>query len=267
MRKKKAMKKFDVSTLVVTKIYDVYASFLEEETEAEATAEHNVFVIKKGGRSVYEINGKNYLADANHVLFMPVGTKYSLSVEKSAPATIIEFDSEPSSEASVREYFFNNEKDIIGAAKNLLHYWKLQGPAYASKCLSELYGIMTQISTTDLYTHSLAGKYHLIHKSVKYIEANYNRADLYTPDLAEMSGIGETYYRSIFLSVFNCAPAKYIQNYRVDKAKELIIKSSALVEDVAIAVGFANASYFCKVFKSVTGMTPSEFAEHGRRLG
>jgi two-component system response regulator YesN len=130
-----------------------------------------------------------------------------------------------------------------------------------------MYSLITQISTIDSYTYSLAGKYRLIHRSVKYIEANYARQDLYTPMLAEMSDMGETYYRSIFISVFNMAPAKYIQNYRVGKAKELLINSEGSIEEIAVAVGFANSSYFCKVFKSLTDMTPSEFAHKCGSLG
>jgi AraC-like DNA-binding protein len=85
--------------------------------------------------------------------------------------------------------------------------------------------------------------------------------------LAEMSGVGETYYRNIFLAVFDMPPAKYIQLYRVGKAKELLLNTSASIEEIAVAVGFANASYFCKVFKNLTGMTPSEFAQKCGSLG
>jgi AraC-like DNA-binding protein len=148
-----------------------------------------------------------------------------------------------------------------------LQYFGLRGPAYFSKCFSELYNLITQISTVHAYNHSLAGKYGLIHASVKYIEANFARQDLYTPMLAEMSGIGETYYRNIFLAVFNMPPARYIQLYRVEKAKELLLNTGASVEEIAVAVGFANASYFCKVFKSLTDMTPSEFAHKCGSLG
>ena len=73
--------------------------------------------------------------------------------------------------------------------------------------------------------------------------------------------------RGIFISVFNMPPAHYIQLYRVEKSKELLLNSSATIEEIAVAVGFANASYFCKVFKSLTGMTPSEFAQKCRSIG
>ena len=49
--------------------------------------------------------------------------------------------------------------------------------------------------------------------------------------LAELSGIGETYYRNIFLAVFNMPPAHYIQLYRVGKAKELLLNKSEFFKD------------------------------------
>lgn len=85
--------------------------------------------------------------------------------------------------------------------------------------------------------------------------------------LAEMSGMGETYYRNIFQSVFGVPPTRYIQQYRVEKAKARLVSGVGSVEEIAVSVGFANASYFCKVFKALTDLTPLEFAEKARRVG
>ena len=82
-----------------------------------------------------------------------------------------------------------------------------------------------------------------------------------------MSGIGETYYRNIFIAVFNMPPAKYIQSYRIDKAKELLVSTTLSLEEIATKVGFANSSYLCKVFKSTTGMTPLAFSQKARHIG
>ena len=46
-----------------------------------------------------------------------------------------------------------------------------------------------------------------------------------------------------------------------------MVNDTGSVEEIAVSVGFANASYFCKVFKSLTGLTPLEFAEKARRVG
>ncbi len=261
------MKKFDISNIIISQIHDVYSYSLPEDEEGTAAASHSVLIIKRAGSSEYKIGAKKYTADANTVLFIPAGTEYSMYIYKPGECIIVEFDCTSSTEMQVCEFATGNDKEINATVKTLLYYWKLKGPAYHSKCLSELYAFVTQLSTVYSYTYSLAGKYRMIHKSVKYIEANYRKIDLYTPDLAEMSGMGETYYRSIFLSVFNVAPAKYIQNYRIEKAKELLVNSSGSIDDIASAVGFANASYFCKVFKATVGLTPTEFAAKSKKLG
>ena len=260
------MKKFDISNLTVLDIYGVRAACLPVDSEAEAVAEHCLLIVKGRGESEYEMNGKKLIADVDNIVFIPKGQRYSMYVGREGVCTVIEFDVADTDVPSA-QFYTEGDTNVMSTVKNLLHYWTLRGPSYRSKCLSELYGLLTQISSIQSFSNSLAGKYSLIHRSVKYIESHYARQDLYTPMLADMSGMGETYYRSIFISVFGVAPTRYIQQYRVDKAKELLINSTGSVEDIAVAVGFANSSYFCKVFKSITGVTPSEYAEHGRLVG
>jgi len=262
------MKNFDISSLIVSKIYGVYDYSLEEETEARAVAAHSLLIVRKNGRSLYSADGKTLCADSENIIFIPKGTEYSFSVEERGKCAVVEFDvAQSADELRLSAFFFGGEKEIFATLKNLSLFWKLKGPAYHSKCLSELYSLFTQIFTVHAQTYSLAGKYGLIHRSVKFIEANYSRQDLYTPMLAEMSGIGETYYRNIFISVFSMPPARYIQLFRVEKAKEKLVNSSLSIEEIAVSVGFANSSYFCKVFKSLEGLTPSEFAEKSKSFG
>lgn len=261
------MKKFDISNLEVTNIEGIYRSALSIDSSAKTVARTSLIIVKRSGRSTYDIKGKRFVADNENILFIPVGTEYEMYVEREGECTVIELSVANAELLSAASFYTGGDKDVFDSVKSLFHYWTLRGPAYRSKCLSELFGLLTQISSIQSFSSSLAGKYGLIHRSVKYIEAHYNRQDLYTPALAEMSGMGETYYRSIFIAVFGVAPTRYIQQYRVNKAKELLIRTGASVEDIAVAVGFANSSYFCKVFKSITGTTPSEFAEKGRLVG
>ncbi len=267
------MKNFDISSIILTSITDVRRVTHAADHSASATAAHCTLVIRRSGASVYTCKKHTRTACADTVLFIAAGTEYSIQVQKAGECTVIEFDASTEllnrefPAGGICEYMTEGDKSIHKLAKNLFQYYNLRGPAHSSKCLSELYALLTQVSTVHAYNHSLAGKYGLIHDSVKFIEANYARQDLYTPMLAELSEIGETYYRSIFQAVFNMPPAKYIQLYRVGKAKELLLSGYHNVEQIAVAVGFANASYFCKVFKSLTGMTPSEFAQNSRSLG
>ena len=261
------MKKFDISNLTVLDIVGLYKSCLSMDSEAKAVAGTSMLIVKQSGRTSYTVGGMKMKADNENILFFPKGTEYEMYVEREGECTVIELNVADADKLPVASLYTGGDKDIFATVKNIVHYWTLRGPAYRSKCLSELYSLLTQISSIQSFSNSLAGKYGLIHRSVKFIEANYNRQDLYTPMLAEMSGMGETYYRSIFISVFGVAPTRYIQQYRVDKAKELLVNTNASIEEIAEKVGFANSSYFCKVFKALTGLTPSEFAQRAKRLG
>lgn len=262
------MKKFDISTLIISKIENVYSLKLKKHTEAKAKLSHSALIIRQSGVSTYKIGKEEFEVNPESALFLPAGVEYELDVENFGVCTVIEFDAANSAaELAPCGFLIAGDKDIAKEAAGVAHFWALKGPAYHSKCLSEIYSIITRISNQSAFNSTLAGKYGLIHHSVKYLESNYANPDLYTPELAEMSGMGETYYRNIFIAVFNTPPTKYIQQYRVDKAKELLVNTELAVDDIAVKVGFANASYFCKVFKSLTGYTPSEFAAKGRKLG
>jgi AraC-like DNA-binding protein len=254
--------------LIISHIVNIYSHTVEEDAESTAKAEHSLLIIKRKGRSIYTVNQAQLVADPDHILYLPVGTDYDLYVDREGPCCVIEFDtSDQKNDGAPCAFYIGNDEEIAASLKTILYYWNLRGPAYHSKCLSEIYNLLTQISNIQSYAYSLAGKYQLIHRSINYIERNYANPDLYTPMLAKMSGIGETYYRNIFLSVFGVPPTRYIQQYRIEKAKERLVSTSNSVDEIAVAVGFSNASYFCKVFKSLTGMTPSEFAERGKRIG
>lgn len=50
-----------------------------------------------------------------------------------------------------------------------------------------------------------------------------------------------------------------LREYRLTKAKELLVAGNMRVNEIASAVGFTDAKYFARVFKAATGKTPREF--------
>jgi AraC-like DNA-binding protein len=52
---------------------------------------------------------------------------------------------------------------------------------------------------------------------------------------------------------------KYIQQVRLEKAKELLAYTNAPVKAVADAAGFVNESHFCKLFKKVHFVSPVQY--------
>ena len=83
--------------------------------------------------------------------------------------------------------------------------------------------------------------------------------DISVSELARHAGMSEVYFRKLFKSVAGVSPAKFIVDQRVRRAKELLSLDYLTLDDVSERCGFSSLSYFCRVFKENTGMTPGEF--------
>ncbi len=55
--------------------------------------------------------------------------------------------------------------------------------------------------------------------------------------------------------------AEYLQNIRLEKAKELLVHTKDPVKQVSFDVGYADPKHFAKVFKSITGIKPNEYRQ------
>ena len=56
-----------------------------------------------------------------------------------------------------------------------------------------------------------------------------------------------------------------MQEQLITKAKELIRHSELRLTDISQLVGYDDQSYFTKVFKRVTGLSPNEYKKRGKK--
>ena len=85
------------------------------------------------------------------------------------------------------------------------------------------------------------------------------REEITVSQLATRAQMSEVYFRKLFKSVTGVSPARFMIDCKVDRAKELLFENYLSLEDIAERCGFSSPSYFCRVFKENTGMTPGEF--------
>ncbi|MCJ8006466.1 AraC family transcriptional regulator [Lederbergia wuyishanensis] len=77
-------------------------------------------------------------------------------------------------------------------------------------------------------------------------------------ELADISGYHPTYFTSLFKELIGYSPKQYLINERIKKAKLLLLDAKT-VEEVSLKLGYTSIHYFCRNFKSITGLTPTEF--------
>ena len=57
----------------------------------------------------------------------------------------------------------------------------------------------------------------------------------------------------------------YIMTVRVDKAKALLLQTNYKINDIAMTVGYEDTHYFAKVFRKITGESPSDYRLRERK--
>lgn len=92
----------------------------------------------------------------------------------------------------------------------------------------------------------------------QFIQDHYTE-EISRQDIENAVHMNGDYLNRIFKKETGYSLIQYIQYYRVLAAKQMISKGKNNLSDVAFSAGFDNPSYFIKVFRKWTGMTPGEY--------
>ena len=92
----------------------------------------------------------------------------------------------------------------------------------------------------------------------EYIHSNYQeQIDLTT--IAGNFGFSSAYLSKIFSKHSGNSPSRYLKEYRIMIAKQLLNDSDIPISAISAQTGFVDQFHFSKTFKSVTGVSPSEY--------
>lgn len=91
-----------------------------------------------------------------------------------------------------------------------------------------------------------------------FIEDHY-REDISLQDVAGAMNYSDAYFCKLFKQCFDKSFIVYLSEFRVEKAKKMLEDIVISVRDISAEVGYRDSNYFAKVFKRVTGVTPSEY--------
>lgn len=83
-------------------------------------------------------------------------------------------------------------------------------------------------------------------------------------EIADRLNLTQEYLGSQFHKEVGENFSAYIRNYRLSKAKELLIGTQLKQYEIAEKVGYADAKYFARVFKECVGMSPAEYRKSHR---
>ena len=114
---------------------------------------------------------------------------------------------------------------------------------------------MNQIHSTDK-SAGLYGK-----RVLEYIEENYERS-LDLADVAAYFHLNKCYFCSVLKKELGKTFSQLVNEFRIQKSKELLEEGRLSTLEIALTVGFNNQNYFNMTFKKITGMTPLQYRRY-----
>ncbi|WP_099204632.1 AraC family transcriptional regulator [Scatolibacter rhodanostii] len=98
----------------------------------------------------------------------------------------------------------------------------------------------------------------LIGKAITYISRNF-KTNITLESTAKYLGISKYYLSHMLKASLDMGICSYINNMRIDYAKNLLLTADLSISDIALESGYENMRTFNRCFKNVTGFSPSQF--------
>lgn len=123
--------------------------------------------------------------------------------------------------------------------------------------LSSYYKLITQDTMSGQTTKNV------IYYAKNYIENNYSQ-QINMSELANKFGFSSSYLTKLFHKYEKCSPSKYLIDIRINIAKDLLINTDMMINEIGRAVGYENQFYFSRIFKNATSLTPTEYRDKNK---
>ncbi len=97
-------------------------------------------------------------------------------------------------------------------------------------------------------------------RSIDYMREHYGQV-ITRGQLAQIAGITPWHYSRKFSEQFGKSPLDYLAHYRIYRAQEELLLTSATSQHIAKKSGFEDAHYFSRRFKQLTGVSPKQYRQ------
>lgn len=127
--------------------------------------------------------------------------------------------------------------------------------------MAAIFGIVATGSTVSVGRRSVSAD-DVMQRLRVYLECNYMRA-VSLREVSDYFGRGKTTFCSMLRRRYNTTFSAVLNSVRISHARRLLADTSQSVAQIAYAVGYTDAAYFNRVFRRLTGMSPTAFRRSG----
>lgn len=145
----------------------------------------------------------------------------------------------------------NKEDDVL----ELLNMFSFQTIDEYMNVVKEWVKRFNELVSGDIDEHKTSLK---MQKAIEYIKANY-ATDLNMAVVSNYISMNYSLFSFTFKQYTGTNFVNYLKNIRVGEAKKLLTETDMKVNEISQAVGYDHEKHFMKTFKSITGLTPSQY--------
>jgi len=153
---------------------------------------------------------------------------------------------------------------IVGIFQDILALYHQKSPLFEVYIKGKLFELMAQVLQCSkqfgLKTDKNSKRKNMdsIKAILSYLKKNYNE-DLSLATVAKRFNYSTNYFSRLFKEQTGKTFLEYVNEYRIQRASEMLIFSDDMITDIAMEVGFNNLSYFIRQFKRFHGCSPVQF--------
>lgn len=103
-------------------------------------------------------------------------------------------------------------------------------------------------------------KYHdVVRRVILYIEEHYGEEELSLNQVAKSVNFSSNHLSAVFSQETGQPFIKYLTDYRMEKAKDLLRQTTKKTNEIGSLVGYKDSHYFSYLFKKTQGTTPTQY--------
>lgn len=155
--------------------------------------------------------------------------------------------------SELKDYYL--VEDIFG---KMIQSWNTKLPGYefvTKTLLQQLIIAIAQNTQKQSRNYATSLK---VEKIINYMHQKINEK-VNLSELSDLVQLSPAYLSRAFKEITGYSIIEFFNKMKIDKAKELILEGNIKIKAVAQTLGFTDEFYFSRIFKRMTGISPSEF--------
>lgn len=116
----------------------------------------------------------------------------------------------------------------------------------------------------SVYSSQDAQKISQLKPAMEYMQYHYD-LPITLEDVAKQSHLSVSRLAHLFKEQVGITVIEYLTNIRINQAKQQLLISNKNCTQICFGVGYNNQSYFTRIFKQISGMTPRQFRLENKR--